>query len=75
MRRYVFWFLSIMAIGWSQTYDLAITGGRVLDPANLIDDVLNIAISNGQIVKVTRKPVKAKQVIDACRPCSCPWIH
>jgi len=43
-----------MAIGWSQTYDLAITGGRVLDPANLIDDVLNIAISNGQIVKVTR---------------------
>ncbi len=23
MRRYVFWFLSIMAIGWSQTYDLA----------------------------------------------------
>ena len=65
MRRYVFWFLSIMAIGWSQTYDLAITGGRVLDPANLIDDVLNIAISNGQIVKVTRKPVKANQVIDA----------
>ena len=65
MRRYVFWFLSIMAIGWSQTYDLAIIGGRVLDPANLIDDVLNIAISNGQIVKVTRKPVKANQVIDA----------
>ena len=65
MRRYVFWFLSIMAIGWSQTYDLAITGGRVLDPANLIDDVLNIAISNGQIVKVTRKPMKANQVIDA----------
>ena len=65
MRRYVFWFLFIMAIGWSQTYDLAITGGRVLDPANLIDDVLNIAISNGQIVKVTRKPVKANQVIDA----------
>ena len=65
MRRYVFWFLSIMAIGGSQTYDLAITGGRVLDPANLIDDVLNIAISNGQIVKVTRKPVKANQVIDA----------
>jgi len=54
-----------MAIGWAQTYDLAITGGRVLDPANLIDDVLNIAISNGQIVKVTRKPVKANQVIDA----------
>ena len=65
MRRHVFWFFSIMAIGWAQTYDLAITGGRVLDPANLIDDVLNIAISNGQIVKVTRKPVKAKQVIDA----------
>ena len=65
MRRYVFWFLSIMVIGCSQTYDLAITGGRVLDPANLIDDVLNIAISNGQIVKVTRKPVKANQVIDA----------
>ena len=65
MRRHVFWFFSIMAIGWAQTYDLAITGGRVLDPANLIDDVLNIAISNGQIVKVTRKPVKANQVIDA----------
>ena len=65
MRKHVFWFFSIMAIGWAQTYDLAITGGRVLDPANLIDDVLNIAISNGQIVKVTRKPVKANQVIDA----------
>ena len=36
-------------------YDLLITGGRVLDPANELDEVCDIAISNGYIEKVQKE--------------------
>jgi|TARA_B100001079_G_scaffold258501_1_gene256794 N-acyl-D-aspartate/D-glutamate deacylase len=65
MRRYVVWFLFLISLSWAQTYDLAIIGGRVLDPANHIDDIRNIGVNNGQIVEVTRKKIKAKEVVNA----------
>ena len=47
-------------------YDLLITGGRVLDPANDLDEVCDIAISDGYIEKVQKEidPSFGKSVED-----------
>ena len=47
-------------------YDLLITGGRVLDPANELDEVCDIAISDGYIEKVQKEidPSFGKSVED-----------
>ena len=48
---------------------LAITGGRVIDPGEEIDQISDVLISNGRIEKVTRKTGESKfdgyEVIDA----------
>jgi dihydroorotase len=36
----------------AQTYDLLLKGGRVLDPKNRINAVMDVAIANGKIAKV-----------------------
>jgi len=48
-------------------YDLLIKGGRVIDPAQNIDDKLDIAISGDKIATVARDipPVQSREVIDA----------
>ena len=49
------------------TYDLLIRGGRVIDPANDIDDVRDVAISRGRIAAVDAElPTEsARRTIDA----------
>lgn len=47
------------------TYDIAITGGRVIDPASSTDGIRNIGVRAGRIAAVTRSPIRGKQVIDA----------
>lgn len=49
------------------SYDLVITGGRVLDPANGIDSNLDIAVSNGKIAAVAANidASNSTRVIDA----------
>lgn len=44
--------------------DLLIINGHVIDPANNIDEIKNIAIYNGEIVKY-EEGVKSKHIIDA----------
>ena len=44
---------------------VAITGGRVVDPRNLIDEVLTIGITDGRIVHVDSEPIPAQRTIDA----------
>ena len=52
--------------GWSQSYDLLIKNGRVIDPKNRIDARMDIAVSDGKIMKVaTKVEGTAKQTIDA----------
>lgn len=48
-------------------YDLLIKGGRVIDPAQSIDDKLDIAISGGKIATVAKDipATESQQVIDA----------
>lgn len=46
-------------------YDIAIVNGRVMDPESGLDAILNVAIKGGKVVKITRKPVAAKRIINA----------
>jgi dihydroorotase len=48
-------------------YDIVVKGGHVIDPKNGIDQVIDIAVKQGKIVKVEKNinGADAKQVVDA----------
>ena len=60
-------FLPLMAFSQSlsQTYDLVIEGGRVLDPETGLDAVRNVGITQGKITKISQDPLTGKRVISA----------
>jgi N-acyl-D-aspartate/D-glutamate deacylase len=45
-------------------YDLVLSGGRLVDPQNTIDQVTNIAITDGKIAAIDASPLKGKKHID-----------
>jgi N-acyl-D-aspartate/D-glutamate deacylase len=45
--------------------DIAIVGGRVIDPASGTDRVANVLVRDDRIVAITDRPVAAERVIDA----------
>src|SRR5687767_11740611 len=61
---YLFCCISVLR---SQTYTIVIKNGRVIDPKNNINDVMDVAISNGKIVQVGKDidASKASQVVNA----------
>ena len=46
-------------------YDLAITGGRVIDPESGLDAVRNVGVRGGTIVAVTEQAIQGNETIDA----------
>ena len=44
--------LIMSSTGYSQEIDILLKGGHVIDPANHIDAVMDVAISDGRIAKV-----------------------
>jgi len=52
-------------LGFSQTYDIVIEGGRVLDPETNLDAIRNIGITQGKIAKLTADPLSSKRTISA----------
>lgn len=52
---------------WGQPYDLLIQGGHVIDPANRIDGVRDVAVAGGRIARVAPAidPAQARKVINA----------
>ena len=54
-----------LAAANTQALDLAILGGRVIDPETQTDKVMNVGIRNGRIVALTTDSLKAEQVINA----------
>ncbi|HTE33254.1 MAG TPA: amidohydrolase/deacetylase family metallohydrolase [Chryseolinea sp.] len=60
----------------AQEIDLLIRNGRVIDPANNINALLDVAIADGKIVKVAPgiATEKAKKVIDATGLYVCPGL-
>jgi N-acyl-D-aspartate/D-glutamate deacylase len=69
MRRLVFFFLLATALWppWalSQSYDVVIQGGRVLDPETGLDAVRNVGISQGKIKRISTEALDGKRVISA----------
>src|SRR5947209_5949272 len=62
------WLVLISAIAAplaAQSYDLVISGGRVLDPATNLDAVRHIGILNGKIAIISPAPLRGKRTIDA----------
>jgi dihydroorotase len=56
----------MMQLTHSQSYDILIRNGRVIDPKNGIDAKMDIAVSEGKIVKVSSQiQGTAKQIVDA----------
>jgi N-acyl-D-aspartate/D-glutamate deacylase len=49
----------------SQSYDVVIQGGRVIDPETGLDAVRNVGISQGKIKKISADALEGKQVIFA----------
>ena len=49
----------------SETFDLAIANGRVMDPESGLDAVRNVGIRGGKIAAISSEPLEAKQTIEA----------
>ena len=51
----------------SQTYDLLVAGGHVIDPANGVNQVMDVAVSGNRIARVAQNMARdqAKKVVDA----------
>ena len=45
-------------------YDLVLSGGRLVDPQNSIDQVTNIAITDGKITAIDASPLEGRRHIN-----------
>jgi len=65
--RRVIWVLAacVPVCGWGADYDVVIRGGRVLDPETGLDQVTNVAITNGHITRIAPEPLTGARTIDA----------
>lgn len=50
---------------FAQEFDLVITGGRVMDPETLYDDIANVAVKDGRIAAITKETITGTETIDA----------
>lgn len=48
-----------------ETYDLAILGGRVIDPETGLDAIRNVGIRGDEIVEITEDAIEGERTIDA----------
>ena len=65
MKNFILIKLAIVTIGLSQTYDIVIKQGRVIDPETNLDQICNIGIIGNQISDITKKSINGKVVINA----------
>lgn len=57
--------LTINACSRPALYDLVINNGRAIDPESGLDGIRNIAISEGRILKISKKPLSGRKEIEA----------
>lgn len=58
-------FLAAALAASAQQYDIAINGGRVIDPESGLDAVRHVGIRGGTVAIVSETPLRAKREIDA----------
>jgi hypothetical protein len=56
----------------NETYDIVLTGGRVIDPESGLDAVRNVGIKGDKIASVTEESITGKETIDASGHVVCP---
>ncbi|MBS0421734.1 MAG: amidohydrolase family protein [Proteobacteria bacterium] len=56
---------ALTPVAWGAPYELVIRGGRVLDPETGRDEVANVAIADGRIVRISTEALTAGRTIDA----------
>ena len=58
--------MALPALGRAQTYDLLLKGGHVIDPANQVNAVRDVAVAGDKIARVAENipAVEAKRVVD-----------
>ncbi|MFN0180224.1 MAG: amidohydrolase family protein [Gemmatimonadales bacterium] len=56
--------LAFAACTSAPTYDLVLSGGRVMDPASGLDSVMNVAILGDSVAALSAKPLKGTEVVD-----------
>ena len=49
---------------FAQTYDIVLSGGRVMDPESGVDAVRNVGITKGQVARISPQTLAGKRVID-----------
>jgi N-acyl-D-aspartate/D-glutamate deacylase len=50
---------------WSAPFDLVIRAGRVLDPEAGLDQVMNVAVADGHIARISAEPLAGTRTVDA----------
>src|ERR1700737_568129 len=55
----------IGASNGTESYDLVIANGRVMDPESGLDAVRNVGIRSGKIAVISTGPLEGKQTIEA----------
>ncbi len=68
MRKMFVYFLLLVilpTVAVAQQFDLVIEGGRVMDPETGLDAVRNVAIRDGEIVRITSEAMSGRRVIHA----------
>ncbi|MDX1556763.1 MAG: amidohydrolase family protein, partial [Xanthomonadales bacterium] len=61
----LFAFTALTANSFADTYELVITNGRVMNPANGLDSIRHIGIRDGAIAALSRDPIEGEEVVDA----------
>jgi dihydroorotase len=56
--------LALAACGSTPTYDLVLSGGRVMDPASGLDSVLNVGIIGDSVAALSAKPLRGTELVD-----------
>ena len=57
--------LLFVTTAFAQSYDVVVTGGRVIDPESGLDAVRNVGIAGGKIVRVSADKLQGRKTIDA----------
>lgn len=57
--------LSAPLFAQTQTYDVVLTGGRVMDPETGLDAVRNVGITNGKIARISTEPLQGQRTVSA----------
>lgn len=67
MKSFVLYLAVVLSplLALSQSYDLVIQGGRVIDPETGLDAVRNVGISQGRIRKISAAALEGKRLISA----------